>query len=229
VYGRGGRAAGDAGSGQHGKGPRVGPAGGRSAAGGNPGDRQSPPARADPPVSGTGAATAAPPTIRRVVAAEWRALRALRLRALRTDPLAFGSFLAREEAFPESQWRERATRDADSADSAQWVADASSSGLVGTATAARADDRWYIFGMWVEPAYRGERLGGRLLDACLGWVLSVHGARPIYLDVNPRQEAARRLYESRGFRATGVSRPLDHAPAETAAQMLRPPGGADDR
>jgi len=49
-----------------------------------------------------------PISVRRVRAGEWRALRALRLRALAEAPNAFGSTLARESAFPDDTWRERA-------------------------------------------------------------------------------------------------------------------------
>src|SRR5262249_4141311 len=46
--------------------------------------------------------------IRRIRPGEGLKLRALRLRALADTPMAFGSTLAREQAFPESVWHERA-------------------------------------------------------------------------------------------------------------------------
>ena len=47
------------------------------------------------------------PTVRRFAANEWRVYRALRLHALRDAPDAFGSTLAREEAFPDDEWVQR--------------------------------------------------------------------------------------------------------------------------
>ena len=47
--------------------------------------------------------------VRRIRADEALRLRAFRLRALADAPTAFGSTLAREEAFPESVWHERAS------------------------------------------------------------------------------------------------------------------------
>ncbi len=46
--------------------------------------------------------------IRRIRPDEGLRLRALRLRALADAPMAFGSTLAREEAFPDRIWHERA-------------------------------------------------------------------------------------------------------------------------
>ena len=48
------------------------------------------------------------PAIRRIRAEEGPSLRALRLRALADAPMAFGSTLAREEAFTEDEFRARA-------------------------------------------------------------------------------------------------------------------------
>lgn len=53
-------------------------------------------------------ASAAVPVVRRIRPYEWHLLRALRLHALADAPMAFGSTLFEEEAFPESVWRERA-------------------------------------------------------------------------------------------------------------------------
>jgi len=46
--------------------------------------------------------------IRRIRADEGLRLRAIRLHALADSPMAFGSTLAREEAYPETIWHERA-------------------------------------------------------------------------------------------------------------------------
>src|SRR5262249_59106486 len=54
--------------------------------------------------------------VRRIRADEGLALRALRLRALADAPTAFGSTLAREEAFPADGWHERAAGGAAGAD-----------------------------------------------------------------------------------------------------------------
>ncbi len=50
--------------------------------------------------------------ISRVTPADWTRLRTLRLAALAESPEMFGSTLAREQAFDETEWRARAERPA---------------------------------------------------------------------------------------------------------------------
>jgi len=83
--------------------------------------------------------------------------------------------------------------------------------------------------MWVDPRWRGKGIGGELLDAGLAWAASALPGRPVYLEVNPTQTVAIHLYESRGFRPTGVTRPLGHGPRGTVTEMVRSPEGDPDR
>ena len=87
----------------------------------------------------------------------------------------------------------------------------------------RAEGRTYVFGMWVEPSCRGQRIGSRLLDTALDWARDVFPGQALRLDVNPRQTAAVLLYESRGFRRSGADRPLGHTEGEVRYEMMRPP------
>src|SRR5262249_56071893 len=59
--------------------------------------------------------------IRRIRPDEGPNLRALRLRALADAPMAFGSTLAREQAFADAVWRERAERGASGDDSVTFI------------------------------------------------------------------------------------------------------------
>lgn len=72
-----------------------------------------------------------PVTVRRFRADEWRAYRALRLRALADSPDAFGSTLEREAAFPDGDWRTRLADGASAPDALPLVAlvDESPAGL----------------------------------------------------------------------------------------------------
>ena len=158
--------------------------------------------------------------IRRLRPEEWSAHRELRLKALATDPLAFGSTLVREEAFADELWKARTVRGAASNDTALFVADAGSEGLVGMVAIALLEGQWHVFAMWVEPGRRGEGIGGMLLDAGLNWFRARTSGEPLHLDVNPRQGDAVRLYENRGFRRTGISSPLGHTDGETTVSMV---------
>jgi ribosomal protein S18 acetylase RimI-like enzyme len=160
--------------------------------------------------------------IRTVEPTDWEAYRDLRLRALTTDPLAFGSTFEREQAFTEDRWRERLSRGALPVPRTTWAAEEGRSGFVGMVVAARIGGAIHIFGMWVAPEFRGRGIGGRLLDTALSWITNVAPGSPVQLEVNPRELAAVHLYQSRGFRATGKSAALEHSPGERVIELIRP-------
>lgn len=163
------------------------------------------------------------PLVRRVRADDWEALKALRLRALRTDPQAFGGTLAEEEALPASRWSERARQAATSPVSGQWIAEDAAGGLVGSCVLTELEGRVHVFAMWVDPSVRGRGVGGRLLDAALAWGDHALPGREVQLEVNPRQTTAVQLYEARGFHRTGGRRSLGHMEGEWRIEMVRPP------
>jgi ribosomal protein S18 acetylase RimI-like enzyme len=164
--------------------------------------------------------------IRKAVEADWRAFRELRLAALATEPLAFGSTWEKEHSFPDERWRERLAPGSMTGDSATWVAVDPDGRLVGMLAAGTPDSEPHLFSMWVDPAQRNRGVGGRLLDAAIAWAEATPAGRVLRLDVNPRQEVAVRLYESRGFRRLGGSSPLGHTPGEVLVRMVRPLAGS---
>jgi ribosomal protein S18 acetylase RimI-like enzyme len=159
--------------------------------------------------------------VRRVRSTDVAAFRDLRLRSLATDPMAFGSTLARETAYDDEQWADRVRSSIDSSDEGVWVAEEEAGRLVGMIGAFTKDGVRHVYGMWVEPARRGSGVGGQLLDTLIAWVGSTGGPRTILLSVNPSQEAAVRLYRRRGFRPTGVVEPLGHTPGAVVHGMRR--------
>src|SRR5713101_7200883 len=93
--------------------------------------------------------------VRRIRADEGLRLRTLRLHALADAPTAFGSTLAREEAFPESVWHGRAARGAEGGDLVTFVAEQGGQ-WVGLATGL-AEDR-------EAPQLPGPVLAGMFVD-----------------------------------------------------------------
>ena len=162
--------------------------------------------------------------VRRILAEEWRQLRATRLRALAADPPAFGSTLKKEEGFPEHLWRNRALRGAEAPDNVTLIAEAAEGGWIGMAIFSIADGVRSVFGMWVDPTARRRGVGGRLLDRGLAWEGLGSPSAPARLEVNPAQVEAVALYRSRGFEFTGASRPLEHLPGQSVHEMVRRPG-----
>ncbi|HZO41668.1 MAG TPA: GNAT family N-acetyltransferase [Methylomirabilota bacterium] len=165
------------------------------------------------------------PPIRRIRADEGASLRAFRLRALAEAPTAFGSTLARESAFTDATWRERAERGASAADSVTFVAEHAGR-WVGLATGLAFDPevpddpRPELVAMFVAPEARGRALGEALVDAVVDWAKS-RRATGLCLWVAAGNAPAIRLYEKCRFRPTGEEKPLAHSPALTLIRMAR--------
>ncbi len=161
--------------------------------------------------------------VRRAYEPDWEAYRDLRLRALATDSLAFGSTLARERDFPPERWKGRLGRPGDPGPSASWVAVGSKGTFVGMIVCGVFEDEPHLFAMWVDPAQRRKGIASRLLDRALAWASAGFPDLRVVLEVNPRQTEAVRLYESRGFRPTGRASTLVHAPDERIVEMALEP------
>jgi ribosomal protein S18 acetylase RimI-like enzyme len=76
-----------------------------------------------------------------------------------------------------------------------------------------------LYGMWVHPEERRRGAGHALVLAIAEWASS-NSRRTIRLDVANGNIPAFRLYESMGFRASGVSQPLPSNPTISELEML---------
>ena len=129
--------------------------------------------------------------------ADWALYRRVRLAALADAPEAFGSTLAREEAFTDIRWRERLTG------GGTFLAEGPDGprGLVGVLP-DRAAGTGHLVSMWVAPTARGTGTADRLvtfaLERAAEW-----GLTAVHLDVAEGNEAAERLYARHGFARTG--------------------------
>jgi ribosomal protein S18 acetylase RimI-like enzyme len=160
-------------------------------------------------------------TVRRADPEDWAEWRRVRLRALKTDPLAFGSTWEREVAFPEERWRARLSSEEGAETTASFGAFRDDGELLGMLVGRREGRVVRLFAMWVEPRARRSGVGGRLLEEVLRWAALEHPSCAVELHVNPRQTAAIALYRSRGFTFTGERAPLGHGVLETTYLMRR--------
>jgi GNAT superfamily N-acetyltransferase len=139
--------------------------------------------------------------------------------------MAFGSTLAREEAFAERIWHERAAGGASGADRVTFIAERDGQWL-GLATGVANDQTNLdnpgplLVGMFVDPAERGHGLGALLVEAVAAWARS-RGAARLYLWVTSTNHPAIALYNKCGFQRTGDNRPLAHSPAVAEFRMVR--------
>ena len=149
---------------------------------------------------------------------------AFRLHALADAPTAFGSTLAREQAFAEEIWQQRAADGAAGIERVtvvaerdeQWVGMAS-----GLAEAPKEPGHMgpVLVGMFVEGSARRLGIGEALVDGVRCWAAS-RGKSRLHLWVVSTNAPALGLYRRCGFQATGAARPVSHTRGLTELQMV---------
>lgn len=161
--------------------------------------------------------------IRRIRAHEGPLLRAVRLTALADTPHAFGSSLAREQAYTDRDWDDWAGSAA-SGDEQVLVLALDRDEVVGLAGGFIDDGgEAKVISMWVRPTRRNDGLGRALLEEILTWARSV-GAPAARLSVTAGDSAATRLYSRLGFVDTNDPGSLAWNP-EIPTRRLRLPLG----
>lgn len=155
--------------------------------------------------------------LRQTRAADWEALRELRLRALADAPNAFASTLGQEAAFPEEVWRQWAQGGPASAAflAGEGGADI---GMAAIFAAPNASGRMHLVAMWVDPHYRHRGVGRALVGQAVRWA-EERQACEVSLWVADHNTAAWTLYERVGFRPTGARQPLPSNPALTESLL----------
>ena len=137
---------------------------------------------------------------------EWRELRDIRLRALQDAPDAFGATFEEEFADSDEAWQHRSNRP----DGLMVVAVDERGGFVGMASGGPAWDDMdgaALYGMWVDPAARGQGVGEALIGVIASWA-QASGYERLGLGVTIGNDTAVRLYERLGFEDTGLRFPL---------------------
>ncbi|MDO8469712.1 MAG: GNAT family N-acetyltransferase [bacterium] len=136
---------------------------------------------------------------------DWRDFKELRLRALKTDPTAFGSSFEEEINLPDDEWR-RKLEDQKRITYAAKILDQ----LVGIAgvrfeSLRHVEHMATIVSVFVNPAFRGKGIGYRLMSRILEDLHSNPKIIKVRLSVNELQVAARNMYEKLGFHRIGLA------------------------
>ena len=125
---------------------------------------------------------------------------------LQESPSAFGSTHAEAAGHVEQQWRQRL------ADNVVFLA------RVGQTPAGSATYSEHgttdpgdcaLYGMWVDPGFRGAGVGRALVDAVTAQARAA-GKRRVVLHVVSDKDPAGRLYQRAGFVPTGHTSPYPH-------------------
>lgn len=159
--------------------------------------------------------------VRRIRSGEGGLLRQVRLRALRTDPDAFGSSYERETALTDDEWEERVESSATGNEQLIVVGDGDDGfvAMAGAFTRPEVPRVRHLYGMWVAPEVRGSGFGGRLVGEIVMWSRDA-GAAEVRLWVVESNLIAVRLYEKAGFSPTGETQPLPSNP-DLVEQRMR--------
>jgi RimJ/RimL family protein N-acetyltransferase len=147
--------------------------------------------------------------VRQLGLADRNAYFQLRLRGLKAHPELFGQSyeeaLAKGAAQHDAMLQGSQAAEGDFLLGAYTSADTPLIGVVGLARNQRDRERHKaaVIGMYVAPEAVGRGVGRALLNELLTRAARVHGLRQIQLMVDSSNEAARKLYESLGFRKYG--------------------------
>ncbi len=135
------------------------------------------------------------------------AFRKIRLKALTTDPSAFGSTYARESAEDLDFFRKRCSP----SEHGFVVGAFDGSELVGMAgifreSGERRRHQAVVWTMYVLGSHRGTGLGRKLLDDVVSRARELDGVLQVRLTVNAANTPARELYASYGFQSYGIEK-----------------------
>jgi ribosomal protein S18 acetylase RimI-like enzyme len=142
-------------------------------------------------------------------------LRAIRLRALRDSPDAFGTLFADEEARSLTSWSQAI------ADLPTFVAvdEGRDVGMVRSGVDSRRADSAWLISMWVAPEARRRGIGEALIEVVVAWA-EANGIHRLLLDVADDNAAAIALYAKTGFQPNGEAGSLP-APREHIREHQR--------
>ncbi len=146
-------------------------------------------------------------SIRIATPAAAEALFRLRLEALTAHPEAFAADVEMTKARGIQAWAELITQDIQAESGAIIIALAGED-LVGMTGIGRG--HWpktrhsaILWGVYVQPGWRGVHIGGAILDECISWS-KAHGIVVLKLGVVTTNQAAIRCYQRAGFTTYGT-------------------------
>ncbi len=148
-------------------------------------------------------------TIERLAAGDGERLRAIRLRALKDSPDAFGTTFGEAAARPPENWELQLEQ------LATFVATTNGCdvGLVRGTSDEQCRDAGHLISMWVAREARRQGVGSALIDVLAEWA-GTQGWDRLLLDVGERNTPALALYTRKGFVPTGeigaLPPPRDH-------------------
>jgi ribosomal protein S18 acetylase RimI-like enzyme len=157
----------------------------------------------------------------------------VRLRALKSDPTAFGSTYEKECRLLDEEWLRRSVRWSSAGSIGLLAFDGESPcGLIACYTEEETGDRtddtiafrvpqWgHVVSMWVDPGYRRAQVGSALIEGIVAWAAG-RGLAELRLMVTSVNPGAMAFYERLGFERSGRTGPYPNDPAVIEHEMVR--------
>ena len=138
---------------------------------------------------------------------DWKKYRDLRLEALKDSPVAFSSSYEDESSAPDEKWKERLQNAHD--EKTDFILFAKSGDkLVGMVRAFRSQEIKIkhiatIYGVYVNPQFRFQRLGAKLLENFINKLKKHPQIVKIKISVVTENSVALKLYQKLGFSTVG--------------------------
>lgn len=160
-------------------------------------------------------------TLEQITAHNVAAFKAVRLRALRDAPMAFGSTYAREVQFDDAEWTQRAARwNGENGIGFLAMDGDAACGIAGSFLDEADPKRAQLISMWTAPTHRQRGIGRMLVDQIAGWARS-RGADALQLMVTSINEPAMLFYQQLGFSRTGRTDPYPNDSSLIEYEMAR--------
>ena len=141
--------------------------------------------------------------IRKLKVSDWGLYKAIRIDALLDSPEAFGSSYEIESAYDDHKWQDILGA------SSIFVAfqDKIPACLVGSFSKTETPTECYLFSLWVNPTYRNQKIGKKLIEYLISWSKSQDATKIVagYSDENIDSFG---FYSKLGFVRTGEKKPL---------------------
>ena len=138
-------------------------------------------------------------SVRQLTEADWRIFSEIRLKALLSDPAAFGSNYALESKFSEAEWRRRLRGD----DSAVFMIFDDETPIGITGVAVDRDDpakkTAFLWGSWLEPEFRRRGLSNLLYKTRIDWAKNHPGIERIVVSHRASNAASKHANQKHGF------------------------------
>ena len=143
-------------------------------------------------------------SIRQLNSEDWRQFSEIRLRALRTDPMVFGSNYEAESKFTEADWRSRLETE----DSAIFLLFSGETPIGMTGVSVWREDlskKTAIFwGSWLDPGFRRRGLSNLMYETRLRWVRARPNFERIIVSHRASNVASKHANQKHGFVFTGT-------------------------